>query len=768
LFKQGLNHPDSHFDDYQHFINTIDEIDYDLPWTSATLNVPPALKKENSGWNSPLTFHYRNALECIQSLFGQPSLLEHMEYGPKRIFDGQGNRIYTDLSSSNWWWETQEKLPDGALVLPVILGSDATQLSVLSGTAKAWPVYISIGNIPKDIRYIGRQQSLMLLGYLPIPHCKSLAPIKHFGTDSVTEILGGEKEASDPLYLEWKRSVFHQALRVMIEPLFQPAREGILLPGPDTLLRNCFPILSVYIADYPEQVLLTLIKYGSCPKCKVPSNIIANDLSIYPPHSQHSNNVLRQTLSAQDLWAQHQLINIIPFTTSWPYSDIHVAISPDILHQIFKGVFKHVMTWVGDHIRVKYKMTIKAAQAELDRRFQQMLPWPGLKPFNKGISAVKTWQGHEQRDMMRVYLGVINGLVDDEIMWAVRFLIQFIMVAEYKSHSDATLRYMEKYLKGFYDRKSLLVPDKEDWKIPKLHAITHYITEIRSKGATDGYTSNHTERAHKLECKIPYSQTNKHDPDRQMVKHIDRLGKLIHKARYLDYLAKQEHVVEEGNVKNIGSRLVSTPIVGSTSNAAQERLHCEFPLLKDQIRTYLQVLDNHQIQPQNACRTFDSTVTRYPSLRCAYYRMHDYSGKSGVISNLVRCTRKNRGFVLVLTKENGARSHGMDDKLVAQLRLLFTVKRNNETIPLALVDWFKTCGSNPDVHNGMYKIKRKMLSTGRQDSDVINVTAILCGVHLVPKFPIHTVERKVSEVIEDTTYFFVNNYIDEHMYHSMY
>ena len=126
----------------------------------------------------------------------------------------------------------------------------------------------------------------------------------------------------------------------MIEPFFQPARDGILLPGPDSQLRNCFPILSVYIADYPEQVLLTLIKYGSCPKCKVPSNVIANDLSIHQPYSQHNNNVLRQSLSTQDLWAQHELINIMPFTTSWPSSDIHVVISPDSLHQIFKGVFQ--------------------------------------------------------------------------------------------------------------------------------------------------------------------------------------------------------------------------------------------------------------------------------------------------------------------------------------------------------------------------------------------------------------------------------------------
>ena len=165
---------ESRFNNYQHFTDTIDNIEYNLPWSSASLDVPPALKKVNSGWNDSLTFHYRNALDCVRSLFSQTSLLGHMEYAPKRMFDAQGNRIYTDLSSSNWWWEIQAKLPSGATVLPVILGSDATQLSILSGNAKAWPVYISIGNISKSVRYLGKQQALILLGYLPIPHCKAL------------------------------------------------------------------------------------------------------------------------------------------------------------------------------------------------------------------------------------------------------------------------------------------------------------------------------------------------------------------------------------------------------------------------------------------------------------------------------------------------------------------------------------------------------------------------------------------------------------------
>jgi hypothetical protein len=458
----------------------------------------------------------------------------------------------------------------------------------------------------------------------------------------------------------------------------------------------------------------------------------------------------------------------MPFSTSWSYSDIHSAISPDILHQIFKGVFKHVMAWNLGHISLNHKMTIPAAQKELDQRFQQMFPWPGLKSFNKGISEIKTWQGHEQKDMMRVYLGAVTGLVDDEVLRAVRYLVQFIMVAEYKCHSDATLDYMDKCLRGFYERKHLLVPEKELWKIPKLHAITHYVSEIKAKGATDGYTSNHTERAHKLECKTPYKQTNKRDYEGQIIKHVDRRGKLIHKARYLENLAIQGGGVEVPGQQHIGSRLGTAAVVGSTLPDAQKRLHCAFPSLNQKISSHFHILEHHRAHPQDACPPFDGIIKQYTSLHCVYYPTHDESGNSGVLSDLVSCIPGKHPFVLVLTDQGAIDLHGMDGKRVAKIRLLFTVKRDTETIPLALVDWFSVCGSTPEPLNGMYKIKHKLLSNGRQDSGIISITAIVRGVHLIPQFIIPTVKRDLGDVIDETHYFFINNYIDDHMYHSMY
>ena len=59
----------------------------------------------------------------------------------------------------------QLKLPSGTTIALLILSSDKTQLTQFQGDKKAWLVYLSIGNISKNIRCQPSTHATILIGY---------------------------------------------------------------------------------------------------------------------------------------------------------------------------------------------------------------------------------------------------------------------------------------------------------------------------------------------------------------------------------------------------------------------------------------------------------------------------------------------------------------------------------------------------------------------------------------------------------------------------
>ncbi|KAF8265156.1 hypothetical protein EI94DRAFT_1702692 [Lactarius quietus] len=125
-------------------------IDNNLPGT------PTFKVKEFSIGGELLEFHYRDIILCIQSLMSNPEFALGLIFAPERHYtDGsRTSRIYNEMHTGNWWWSVQmalESRQPGATVIPLIISSDKTMLTAFQGTT-AYPIYMGIGNIPKDIR----------------------------------------------------------------------------------------------------------------------------------------------------------------------------------------------------------------------------------------------------------------------------------------------------------------------------------------------------------------------------------------------------------------------------------------------------------------------------------------------------------------------------------------------------------------------------------------------------------------------------------------
>lgn len=55
----------------------------------------------------PVTLYYCDALASLCYLLQNPLLADSQNFVPMCIWDGEGNRVYNEMWTRDWWWEAQ-------------------------------------------------------------------------------------------------------------------------------------------------------------------------------------------------------------------------------------------------------------------------------------------------------------------------------------------------------------------------------------------------------------------------------------------------------------------------------------------------------------------------------------------------------------------------------------------------------------------------------------------------------------------------------------
>ncbi|KAE9401912.1 hypothetical protein BT96DRAFT_937636 [Gymnopus androsaceus JB14] len=375
--------------------------------------------------------------------------------------------------SANEWHAIQDLLPVGATMAPVIIASDKTQLTNFSGGKAAYPVYLTIGNLPKAIRRKPSAHACVLLAYLSVNK-----PVK-------------KRQGISKKTLRLRNyQLFHRSMAEVLAPLKTMGRKGIVMVSGNGQKRKVHPILSSYVADYPEQCLVTCTKYGTCPKCRRKATELENQTLGEERTQLWTEGVIRKARSrGKTPSAIHSLAmeddvaggDYDPFWKGFPYCDIHDAIMPDVLHQLYQGVIKHLISWIQSLM----------TKDEFDSRLRSLPPAFGVRHF---------------KDDSR---GII----------AARSLLDFIHLVQYPSHDGRTVRYAEEALDSWHANRAYFKEKevRDHFNIPKFHSLLHYIPSIKLKGTTDNGNTEAFEHLHITFAKDGWRASNKRDAFPQMI-----------------------------------------------------------------------------------------------------------------------------------------------------------------------------------------------------------------------------------------------------------
>ncbi|KAH9947697.1 hypothetical protein B0H21DRAFT_778363 [Amylocystis lapponica] len=747
-------------------LKVIDSLPGGVDWICKEMNqTGDLLDADGKPMSEMLELWYRDPVECVRELLGNPAFANVMHYTPERVYEDEERKsaVTDEMWTAEWWWETQGRLPMGSTVVPVILSSDKTKLSQFRGDKSAWPLYLTIGNISKDVRRLASSHATVLLGYLPVGKFDCFS-------DKARQIA--------------RYQMFHSCVRVVLDTLIQAGTSGENMTCADRNIRSAFPIVAAYVADYPEQCLVSCCMENRCPVGTVRPEDRGAHLPCLPRSKEETLQLLRDHQCGQTDPESKQRFKDIglrpvysPFWADLPHTDIFQSFTPDLLHQLHKGVFK-------DHL-VKWCTSLVGAD-EIDDRFRTMPSLTGLRQFKNGISSVSQWTGAEHKEMEKIFVGMLASAVDVRVIQAVRALLDFIYLASLQSHTTETIRRLRAALDDFHTHKDIFLETgarhPAHFNIPKYHAMEHYPDLILRFGSTDGYNTEWSERLHIDYAKDAYRASNKKDYTVQMTRWLSRQEAIDRFGVYL----------ECSDADIIVSRSDSQPQDHEVAVNHQDDIHCNCTVSIKKTTTYRIVLDHNASQFLHALQTFlrgngsliiPQPFDRFDLFKCLVFHLPDVAeANSNKLLNIVRAAppvpRVGRraahpaylDFALLRTGEGNTYTDGtpMHGLRVAHVRVIFKLPKvfNIETThPLAYVEWF-TPFRAPDKASGLH-IVSPSTRMHQPYAEIVEVNRIVRNCHLIPKYgaqrdPLWSAENVT--VLDICKSFYVNPYIDLHAF----
>ena len=395
----------------------------------------------------------------------------------------------------------------------------------MTGGLEMYPAYLSLANIVSEVRMKASSHAWMCFCFIPV--------VKFEVHSSFQSILSAR--------------LWHACMDKALARCKDAATTGCFMADPSSRLRWSFPLLAAWIADLPEQHLISAVANSTSPLSHAVTNQFGEAFCHPPRHGQETIKLIQELSSRVDPWKldlfqekgkELGLIGVhMPFWRDWYLADPFHFLVPEILHTCHKFFYDHPLQWCINAV----------GAVELDSRFKSLHPRVGFRHFGNGVTHAKQMTGREHRDIQRSIIAVIAGAVPPRFLRAIRALIDFIYQVQSPLLTGSAIVSFVDSLQEFHEEKASITDAGarmgskgaiSHFNIPKLEIWHHFAQSTRMMGAPIQWTADVTERLHITEVKYTFRATNHRNFEEQCARILDRRERVTLFDSFCEFVAK--------------------------------------------------------------------------------------------------------------------------------------------------------------------------------------------------------------------------------------